>query len=151
MVNRIRRTAPRRSPDGRRQAGFTLIEMIIVVALIGILATIVLPALRDQPTRAKEAVLKTNLRTMRDVLDQYKGDKGHYPASLDELVTDGYLRDIPVDPIAGVQDWDVEYEEIASEETPAETELGEGGQPGIIDIRSTSARTSLGGTPYSEW
>jgi prepilin-type N-terminal cleavage/methylation domain-containing protein len=86
-------------PCAKRQRGFTIIELIIVVAIIGILAAMAMPMLKDQPLRAKEAVLKTNLRTLRDVLDQYKGDKGHYPSELDTLVEEGYLREIPIDPI----------------------------------------------------
>ena len=137
----------------RRQDGFTIIELIIVVALIGILAAIVMPNLKDQPTRAKEAVLKTNLRTLRDVIDQYKGDRGHYPSSLDALVEQGYLREIPVDPIAKTQEWDVVYEEASlGEDDPwAESDQPEDGQPGIYDVHSTSDRVSLNGTPYSEW
>jgi len=134
------------------QAGFTIIELIIVVAIIGILAAMAMPSLRHQPTRAQEAVLKTNLRTLRDVLDQYKGDKGHYPATLDALVEDGYLREVPSDPIADTNEWDVEYEEILAEDDFfAEDELPGEGQPGIIDVHSTSERTSLDGTPYAEW
>jgi general secretion pathway protein G len=137
---------PRRPPTG-----FTLIELIIVIALIGILATIVMPSLTNQPTRAKEAVLKTNLRTMRDVIDQYKGDTGHFPTSLDDLVAERYLRSIPRDPIAKTTEWDVEYESIDSENLPAETELPGEGQPGIIDVHSTSDGLSLDGEPYSSW
>ena len=135
----------------RRQDGFTIIELIIVIALIGILAAMVMPNLKDQPTRAKEAVLKTNLRTMRDVLDQYKGDKGHYPSSLDTLVEEGYLREVPVDPIAKTQEWELVYEEQSFEEPGPETDQAEDGQPGIYDLHSTSDRLSLDGTPYSEW
>jgi len=144
-----RRVARPRRTGG--SAGFTIIELIIVVAMIGILAAIAMPSLRHHPTRAKEAVLKTNLRTLRDVLDQYKGDKGHYPATLDALVDDGYMRAIPFDPIADTQEWDLEYEELLAEDEFFEGELPGEGEPGIIDIHSTSDRMSLDGTPYSEW
>ena len=75
-----------REPSGQRQSGFTLLELIVVIAIIGILATIAMPALKDVPTRARESVLKTNLRTFRDVIDQHYGDKGRYPKSLQALV-----------------------------------------------------------------
>src|SRR4029079_8313730 len=102
------------------QRGFTLLELIVVIAIIGILATIAMPAMKDMPRRANEAVLKTNLRTLRDVIDQHHGDKGFYPASLEALVDAGYLRKIPVDPITKSSDtWVVEYEDDA-----AETEIG---------------------------
>ena len=83
----------------RRCSGFTLFELMIVIAVIGILATIALPNLRNVPRRANEAALATNLRTMRDVIDQHLGDKGHYPPSLEALVSEGYLRAIPIDPL----------------------------------------------------
>jgi general secretion pathway protein G len=138
----------KRRPD---EAGFTLIELIIVISLIGILVTMAMPSLIQQPLRAKEAVLKTNLHTLRDTLDQYHADKGHFPTSLDELVSDGYLRRIPRDPIAKSEEWDLIYEELDYEEPPAETDLPEDGQPGILDVRSTAEGESLDGTPYSEW
>lgn len=143
----LRRPRPLRP----RQDGFTIIELIIVVAMIGILAAMIMPALKNQPTRAKEAVLKTNLRTLRDVLDQHKGDKGHYPSSLEVLVDDGYLREVPIDPMTGAADWAVVYEEASFEEPFAETDQPEDGAPGVYDVHSSSDRLSLDGTPYSEW
>jgi general secretion pathway protein G len=128
------------------------LELIIVVAVIGILATIAMPALKDVPRRAAEAVLKSDLRTFRDVIDQFHGDKGHYPATLDALVEAGYLRAIPRDPITKSTDtWLVVYEEFDLEEQPAETDLPEDLQPGIIDVHSGSELLSLQGTPYSGW
>jgi general secretion pathway protein G len=138
--------------SNRQQRGFTLLELIIVIAIIGILATIAMPKMKDMPRRASEATLKQNLRTMRDVIDQYYGDKGRYPASLEALVEAGYLRKVPVDPITRSADtWVVEYEEVDPDNPPAETDEGDG-SPGIVDIHSGSPLKSLnGGTPYSEW
>lgn len=136
---------------GRGARGFTLIELIIVISLIGILVAMAMPNLVDQPRRAREAVLKTNLHTIRDTLDQYHADQGHYPTSLEALVDEGYLRKIPMDPIARTTEWDVEYDEIDFEDAPAETDLPEDGQPGIIDVRSTAEGESIDGTPYAEW
>ena len=126
--------------------------MIIVTAMIGILATIALPNLTGAPTRAAEAVLRTDLRTFRDVIDQYYGDKGHYPSTLEALVDEKYLRDIPRDPITKSKEtWVVEREEADADQVPAETDFPEDGQPGIMDVHSGSDRVSKDGTPYSEW
>jgi general secretion pathway protein G len=137
-----------------RQRGFTLLELIIVVAMIGILASIAMPALKDMPTRAKEAVLKTNLRTFREVIDQYYGDKGHYPLTLADLVDSHYLRAIPFDPFTkSQQTWQLIYEEEDSDQEPGPQDEG-GGEPtgpGIIDVHSGSPRSSLDGVPYAEW
>ena len=136
----------------RRQQGFTLLELIIVVAVIGILATIAMPRLLHAPERAREAVLKTNLRTFRTALDEYYADKGRYPASLEALVEDGYLRAMPQDPITRSTDtWVPEYEELSPDEEPAEVDLDEGGGPGIIDVHSGAEGDGSDGRPYSEW
>jgi general secretion pathway protein G len=133
------------------QGGFTLLELIIVVAVIGILAAIALPRMRDTPRRAAEATLKTDLRVFRDVIDQYYGDKGHYPSSLEALVDDGYLRRIPLDPITKSADtWELVYEEIDFDFAPAETDLAEDGMPGIMDVRSGADGVTLDGVPYAE-
>jgi general secretion pathway protein G len=134
-------------------SGFTLLELIIVIAVIGILATIALPAMKDIPRRANEAALKTNLHTMRDVIDQHYADRGHYPPSLQALVDDGYLRALPIDPMTkSAETWVEIYEEIDYEEMPAETDFPEDGAPGVIDVQSGSEQMSVNGSSYySEW
>ncbi|HEV8631895.1 MAG TPA: prepilin-type N-terminal cleavage/methylation domain-containing protein [Thermoanaerobaculia bacterium] len=141
-------------PRRRAQAGFTLLELIVVVAIIGILATIAMPKLMHTPDRAKEAVLRTDLRTFRDVIDQYYADKGHYPESLDVLVEEGYLRTLPVDPMTKSKEtWVAVFEEPKLDEQPSGGEGGaaEPGQPGIMDVHSGSDKTASDGRLYSEW
>jgi type II secretion system protein G len=145
-----RAAARRRARD--RQAGFTLLELIVVVAMIGILAAIAVPSLIERPIRAREAVLKHNLMAIRDALDQHYGDKGYYPETLEALVEAGYFRVVPQDPITGSNEtWVLEYEEIDPEEAPAETDQPEGGGPGVIDVHSGSEELALDGSPYKEW
>jgi general secretion pathway protein G len=135
-----------------------MLEMIIVIAVIGILATIALPALRNLPVRANEAVLKTNLRTMRDVIDQYYGDKGTYPPSLEELVEKGLLRAVPVDPFTkSAETWVLTYEDEDENGGSANAGLFDDDtlfdeeERGIIDVHSGSELLSIDGEPYSEW
>lgn len=134
------------------EQGFTLMELIIVVAVVGILATIAMPALKNVPVRANEAVLKTNLHTIRDVIDQHYGDKGKYPTSLESLVEAGYLKKVPNDPITKRNDtWVLIYEEEDPDNPGPESDRNEDGQPGITDVQSGAPGNSLDGTPYSEW
>lgn len=143
-----------RSHGRQSNSGFTLLELIIVIALIGLLATIAMPAFKQVPRKSKEAVLKTNLRTIRDALDQHYADKGHYPPSLEALEDEGYLRKIPKDPFThSAETWVVEYEELDAEFEPAETDLPEGGEPGVFDVHSgyEGAPPEDEGPPYSEW
>lgn len=130
----------------RRHKGFTLIEMIIVFALIGILVGLGLPQYRNATVRAREAVLKEDLFQMRKLIGQYYSDKSQYPASLQTLVDEGYLRAIPVDPITKTADSWFEVMEVLTEE-----DLVAGAQPGISDVRSGATQTALDGTLYNTW
>jgi general secretion pathway protein G len=140
--------SPLPSPQGGRGRGFTLIELIVVVAIIGILATIAVPAMKTAPQRAREAALKEDLFTLRSCLDQFHADRGRYPTSLDEVVSLGYLRGVPVDPVTGSRDtWVVVYEEVTGGESERQQEAGQG----IIDIHSGSEENALDGTRYADW
>ena len=128
----------------RRCAGFTLIEVMVVMALIVTLASIGLTLYGNSVTRAKESVLKEDLFRMRDAIDQYYADKGKYPATLQDLVSDKYLRSIPADPFTQSADT---WREIPSEPDPQNPTA----QPGVYDVRSGSDQTALDGTKYSDW
>jgi general secretion pathway protein G len=125
-------------------AGFTLMEIMIVMALIVTLAGVGLSLYGNSVTRAKEATLKEDLFRMRDAIDQYYADKNKYPSSLDDLVTDGYLREIPVDPITQSKDtWQAVNAEPNVNDATA--------QPGVYDVKSGSDQTALDGTRYADW
>jgi general secretion pathway protein G len=132
--------------NNQKQNGFTLIEVIIVFALIGILVGLGLPQYTNATKRAREAVLKEDLFLMRKLIGQYFLDKGKYPASLQTLVDENYLYKIPVDPITKTADSWIEIMEVLSEE-----DLVAGVQPGISDVKSGSNETALDGTFYSTW
>jgi general secretion pathway protein G len=139
----------RASGHGTRsaQAGFTLLELLVVMTIVGILAAIAVPSLKNSPQRAREAALRENLFSMRSTIDAYHGDKGAYPADLQALVAEGYLRKIPVDPMTeSAETWLLTYEELAEPENPDEVP-----EPGIIDVHSASTATALDGTLYKDW
>ncbi len=133
------------------ESGFTLLELLVVMTIIGILAAIAVPALRDSPQRAREAALREDLFAMRSTIDQYHGDKGNYPPDLQTLVTDGYLRKIPLDPMTKSADtWVIALEEAPSDSSSG-ADSGAPTTPGIIDIHSGSPAKALDGTLYKDW
>ncbi len=137
------------------QRGMSLLELIIVMAIIGILAAVAVPLLKNAPRRAQEAALKQNLRVMRDAIEQHYADKGHYPPSLQTLVEEEYLRAIPLDPITRSNDTWVEvlaeFPALSEEEPWAETDLSPYGDPGIDDVHSGSEENALDGGAYADW
>ena len=133
-------------PHALSSRGFTLIEIMIVFALIGILVGLALPRYQHSRRKAAEAVLKEDLFTLRKLIDQYYTDKGKYPASIRTLVEEGYLRTIPVDPITGSAET---WQEIR--ETPSYDEMVPNMEFGIIDVRSGSQAKALDGTTYDTW
>jgi general secretion pathway protein G len=128
----------------RRQFGFTLIEMMIVMAIIVILIGIAVPYYQKSILRAKESVLRNNLFTVRQVIDEYSYDHQKAPQALADVVTDGYLRSIPIDPMTGTnQSWVVIMEDPNTAASQNE--------PGIFDVRSGSDKASLDGSKYADW
>ncbi len=130
-------------PLRRSSRGFTLVEVLVVMSLIVLLAGMGLTTYQNSVRRSREAVLKEDLFRMRDAIDQYYADKNKYPATLDALVSDGYLRAIPKDPFTDQTDWTT---------TPAEPDAqNPTAEPGIYDLHSASEQTALDGSKYSEW
>lgn len=127
---------------GRTERGFTLIELMVVLSIMGILLAIAQPSFRRALIRADEAVLKEDLFQMRDAIDQYFSDNGKYPESLEDLLSPddpsrSYLREIPKDPFTGARDWIT----VAP--------MDESG--GVFDVHSASPLVALDGTAYNEW
>jgi general secretion pathway protein G len=135
----VRRTSRRRSGSG-----FTLIELMVVMSLIVILASIGLTLYTNSVIRAKESVLKEDLFRMRDAIDQYYADKGKYPATLDSLVSEKYLRSIPMDPFTNSADT---WRSVPSEPDPTNPTA----DSGVYDVRSGSEQKALDGTNYADW
>jgi general secretion pathway protein G len=134
------RLSPVASRPAKRAAGFTLIELIVVLAILALLLTIAVPRYFQHVERAKEATLKQDLIIMRDSLDKFFGDKGRYPDSLDELVKERYLRTIPVDPVT----------ESAATWVPVPPPVDVQVKGQVYDVRSGADGNALDGKPYSE-
>lgn len=131
---------------GRGERGFTLIEIIIVFTLIGILVGLALPEYKYSLRKARETVLKTDLYEFRKLINQYYNDKSKYPSSLKTLVDDGYLRQMPIDPMTrSAETW------VEIREQPNYEELLPGVEMGIIDVQSGSEEKALDGTVYNTW
>ena len=131
-----------RTRSGR--GGFTLIELMIVMAIMLTLLSLAVPFYQKSIMRAKETVLRNNLFAMRSAIDEYSYDKQKAPQSLRDLATEGYLREVPKDPITGnSESWKIIQEDAGQAVSTSE--------PGIFDVRSGSTAKSLEGTPYSEW
>ena len=128
----------------KRLRGFTFVEMMVVITIIVILISLAIPIYNRSISRANESVLKSNLFTLRTVIDNYTYDKQKAPQSLQDLVTEGYLRSIPMDPIMrSNQNWRTVMEDASQSVSQSE--------PGIFDVKSGSDKMGLDGTPYSEW
>jgi general secretion pathway protein G len=125
------------------QRGYTLIELIIVMAIVSILMAIAIPQYQKSLRRTKETMLHSHLQTLRTVIDEFTFDKKKAPQTLQDLVAEGYLRAVPVDPITGNDEWRTVQEDSLTAVDQTE--------PGIFDVRSLSDLISLEGTPYSEW
>src|SRR6266498_3491986 len=128
--------------SNQQSRGFTLLELMIVISIIIILAAVALPQYQKTIMHARETVLKDDLFRMRALIDQYAADKGKLPQSLDDLVSAGYMREVPTDPITDKKDWNV---------TTGDDPYSSEGGSGITDVHSSAAETSAEGTPYSDW
>src|ERR1041384_2789504 len=123
-------------------SGFTLLELMIVISILIILVSVALPQYQKTTMHARETMLRYDLDTMRKLIDQYSADKGKLPQSLDDLVSAGYMREVPKDPITDNKDWTIE-----TGDDPYSTEGG----TGVTNVHSAASEVSSDGTPYSEW
>ena len=133
-----------RSGSREGAEGFTLIELMVVISLIVVLAGMAVVQYRNGIVLGKESVLKTDLFRMKDAIDQYYADKGQYPASLDALVSEGYLRAVPKDPFTNSTDT---WQTIPAEPDPNNPTA----VSGVYDVKSGADGTAVDGTKYSEW
>ncbi|HKY03854.1 MAG TPA: prepilin-type N-terminal cleavage/methylation domain-containing protein [Blastocatellia bacterium] len=125
-----------------RERGFTLLELVMVMTIIVILAAVSITSYQQLQLKAKETILKQNLRDLRKAIDQFAADKEKLPQSIEDLVTAGYLREVPIDPITGQADWRIEM---------GDDEVSLTGGQGATDVRSNAPGTGSDGIPYSEY
>lgn len=140
----MRETFMHTSDGQKRDRGWTLIELLVVLSLIMILASVAMNQYNTSIRTAQEATLKTNLFRMRDAIDQYFADKGQYPASIQALVSEGYLRSVPLDPITRSTDT---WSTVPAEPDPSRPST----DTGIYDVKSGSDGTALDGSRYADW
>ncbi len=146
MLSRIRtgRSSLRKRRSVLFEAGFTLIELMIVITIILILIGMAAQRYEKSVQRANEAVLKHNLQTIRTSIDNYTLDKQAAPQSIEDLVQAGYLRAVPTDPITRAKDWVPQYDSVVLSPDQSST--------GMVDVHSNSSRVSpFENTPYNEW
>jgi general secretion pathway protein G len=131
---------------GRRgtERGFTLIELMVVMTIIVTLATIAMVQYRQSVQLARESVLKDDLFKLRDAIDQYYADKNQYPPTLEDLVTAGYIRALPKDPITNSTS---SWQEVPAEPDPNNPSIA----PGVYDVKSGSELTAMDGSRYADW
>jgi general secretion pathway protein G len=140
-------TMPQRALNSRLRAkairGFTLLELMIAISIIMILMAVAVPMYNQSIVQARESVLRSNLSTLRNVISQYTLDKQKAPQSLDDLKQAGYLREIPIDPMTRLPNWEVVQEDVMLAVDQQE--------PGITDVHSASSGTASDGTAYNTW
>ena len=134
---------PIQSGDRSQRRGFTFVEMMVVVTIIVILISMAIPIYNRAIIRSKESVLHNNLFTLRTVIDNYSYDKAKAPQALQDLVSEGYLRAVPIDPMTNSTDWKIVMEDASQSVSQQE--------PGIWDVHSGSEKTGLDGRPYADW
>jgi general secretion pathway protein G len=142
--SQIERRLPKRRSRRKLVAGFTLIELMIVISIIMILVGIAAVQYQKSVQRAREATLKQDLQAMRQSIDNYTLDKQAAPQSLEDLAQAGYLRMVPKDPMTGAADWDLQFDSVVLSPDQSGT--------GLVDVHSHSSLTSpFEGTPYNQW
>ncbi len=144
LQTRLAWRSPGNSRSGRDEHGFTMIELLIVISIILILIGLAAMKYDQVVQHSKEAVLKSDLRTLRDAIDHYTLDKQAAPQSVDDLKQAGYLREVPVDPMTQAKDWVAQFDSVVL--SPDQTSTG------MVDVHSNSSKVSpFEHTPYNEW